>query len=92
MPRLLVASQDGYLYIYNIDPVEGGECTLLKQHRYSMGRSGERVDSPGVLTRVSKSYYPKKGALNKLNLERESLEVQWSLVLSRDPGSHGADN
>ena len=40
MPRLLVASQDGYLYIYNIDPVEGGECTLLKQHRYSMGRSG----------------------------------------------------
>jgi len=33
MPRLLVAAQDGYLYIYNIDPLEGGECTLLKQHR-----------------------------------------------------------
>lgn len=33
MPRLLVAAQDGFLYIYNIDPVEGGECTLLKQHR-----------------------------------------------------------
>ena len=33
MPRLLVASQDGYLYIYNLDPSEGGECTLLKQHR-----------------------------------------------------------
>ena len=33
MPRLLIASQDGYLYIYNIDPSEGGECTLLKQHR-----------------------------------------------------------
>ncbi len=34
MPRLLVASQDGNLYIYNLDPAEGGECTLLKQHRW----------------------------------------------------------
>ena len=34
LPRLLVATADGYLYIYNIDPEEGGDCTLLKQHRY----------------------------------------------------------
>lgn len=33
LPRLLVATADGYLYIYNIDPEEGGDCTLLKQHR-----------------------------------------------------------
>ena len=33
VPRLLVASQDGYLYIYNLDPNEGGECMLLRQHR-----------------------------------------------------------
>ena len=33
--RLLVASADGYVYIYAINPVEGGDCTLLKQHRYS---------------------------------------------------------
>nr|XP_006822221.1 PREDICTED: WD repeat domain phosphoinositide-interacting protein 2-like isoform X2 [Saccoglossus kowalevskii] len=33
LPRVLVASQDGYLYIYNLDPAEGGDCTLLKQHR-----------------------------------------------------------
>ncbi|KAL4241116.1 WD repeat domain phosphoinositide-interacting protein 2 [Mactra antiquata] len=32
VPRLLVASQDGYLYIYNLDPNEGGECMLLRQH------------------------------------------------------------
>ncbi|XP_060559700.1 WD repeat domain phosphoinositide-interacting protein 2-like isoform X2 [Ruditapes philippinarum] len=32
IPRLLVASQDGYLYIYNLDPNDGGECTLLRQH------------------------------------------------------------
>ena len=35
LPRLLVATADGYLYIYNIDPEEGGDCTLLKQHRYA---------------------------------------------------------
>lgn len=32
VPRLLVASQDGYLYIYNLDPNDGGECMLLRQH------------------------------------------------------------
>ncbi|XP_065086599.1 WD repeat domain phosphoinositide-interacting protein 2 [Ochlerotatus camptorhynchus] len=29
--RLLVASQDGYLYVYQL-PQEGGECQLLKKH------------------------------------------------------------
>ncbi|XP_074648531.1 WD repeat domain phosphoinositide-interacting protein 2-like isoform X2 [Tubulanus polymorphus] len=33
LPRLLVASQDGYVYVYNLDPCDGGECTLAKQHR-----------------------------------------------------------
>ncbi|XP_064423556.1 WD repeat domain phosphoinositide-interacting protein 1 [Latimeria chalumnae] len=33
LPRLLVASSDGHLYIYNLDPHEGGECVLVKQHR-----------------------------------------------------------
>lgn len=32
--RLLVASADGYLYVYNLDTTEGGDCTLLKQHRF----------------------------------------------------------
>ncbi|GAV05961.1 hypothetical protein RvY_16009 [Ramazzottius varieornatus] len=32
-PRLLIASSDGYMYIYAIDPNEGGDCTLLKQHK-----------------------------------------------------------
>ena len=31
--RVLVASYDGYLYIYGLNTVEGGECTLIKQHR-----------------------------------------------------------
>ncbi|XP_055000216.1 WD repeat domain phosphoinositide-interacting protein 2-like [Sorex araneus] len=38
MPRLLVASSDGHLYIYNLDPQEGGECTLVKRHQlYGQG-------------------------------------------------------
>ncbi|KAG8303148.1 WD repeat domain phosphoinositide-interacting protein 2 [Homalodisca vitripennis] len=31
--RLLVASTDGFLYIYNLDPSEGGETSLVKQYR-----------------------------------------------------------
>merc|ERR1719239_1739284 len=32
IPRLLVATQEGYLHIYSMDTVEGGECTLLRTH------------------------------------------------------------
>lgn len=32
LPRVVVVGGDGYLYIYNLDPVDGGECTLLRQH------------------------------------------------------------
>ncbi|XP_055373295.1 WD repeat domain phosphoinositide-interacting protein 2 [Condylostylus longicornis] len=30
--RLLVASQDGYFYVYSIPQIEGGECQLIKKH------------------------------------------------------------
>lgn len=33
LPRVLVASEDGHLYIYNLDPEEGGDCSLLRQHK-----------------------------------------------------------
>ncbi|XP_043831824.1 WD repeat domain phosphoinositide-interacting protein 2-like [Dromiciops gliroides] len=33
IPRLLVGASDGYLYMYNLDLQEGGECTLMKQHK-----------------------------------------------------------
>uniref|UniRef100_A0A8C5AB81 WD repeat domain phosphoinositide-interacting protein 1 n=1 Tax=Gadus morhua TaxID=8049 RepID=A0A8C5AB81_GADMO len=35
LPRLLVMSADGQLLIYNVDPQEGGECTLAHKHRYA---------------------------------------------------------
>lgn len=31
--RVVVAAADGYLYVYNLDPEHGGECTLVRQHR-----------------------------------------------------------
>ncbi|XP_005397886.1 PREDICTED: WD repeat domain phosphoinositide-interacting protein 2 isoform X2 [Chinchilla lanigera] len=47
IPRLLVGASDGYLYMYNLDPQEGGECALMRQHRLdgSMETTSEIVDS-----------------------------------------------
>ncbi|KAE8283512.1 WD repeat domain phosphoinositide-interacting protein 1 [Larimichthys crocea] len=33
LPRLLVATADGQLFIYNVDPQDGGECMLAQKHR-----------------------------------------------------------
>lgn len=33
LPRLLVTTSDGHLYIYNLDPQDGGECVLIQKHR-----------------------------------------------------------
>ncbi|XP_046894384.1 WD repeat domain phosphoinositide-interacting protein 1 isoform X3 [Hypomesus transpacificus] len=33
LPRLLVASAEGQLFIYNVDPQDGGECVLAHKHR-----------------------------------------------------------
>ncbi|KAJ6656498.1 hypothetical protein lerEdw1_003787 [Lerista edwardsae] len=32
LPRLLVTTSDGHLYLYNLDPQDGGECVLIKKH------------------------------------------------------------
>ncbi|XP_071444910.1 WD repeat domain phosphoinositide-interacting protein 2 isoform X1 [Hetaerina americana] len=56
--RLLVASADGYLYIYNLDTSEGGDCNLLKQHRLdgkpdvpsTISSAGDTTDGPNVTT------------------------------------------
>lgn len=34
LPRLMVATADGQLFIYNMDPMDGGECTLAHKHRW----------------------------------------------------------
>ncbi|ERE60795.1 WD repeat domain phosphoinositide-interacting protein 2 [Cricetulus griseus] len=47
IPRLLVGASDGYLYMCNVDPQEGGKCALMCQHRLhgSMETTSEIVDS-----------------------------------------------
>ena len=45
--RLMLASADGYFYIYNI-PEEGGECIMVKQHRVDPECSYQSAnDQPG---------------------------------------------
>lgn len=31
--RILIVSGEGILYIYNVDPVEGGDCVLEHTHK-----------------------------------------------------------
>uniref|UniRef100_A0A4W2EBI8 WD repeat domain phosphoinositide-interacting protein 1 n=1 Tax=Bos indicus x Bos taurus TaxID=30522 RepID=A0A4W2EBI8_BOBOX len=40
LPRLLVVSSSGHLYVYNLDPQDGGDCVLIKTHRLLRGRRG----------------------------------------------------
>ena len=35
MLRLLMASEDGYLYVYSLDVNEGGDCALIRQFHLS---------------------------------------------------------
>lgn len=44
-PRVLVVSSEGYLYIYDLDINEGGDCILVKQHRLEEAESSYYRDS-----------------------------------------------
>lgn len=44
-PRVLVVSSEGYLYIYDLDMNEGGDCILVKQHRLEEAESPYNRDS-----------------------------------------------
>jgi len=47
--RLMLASADGYFYIYNI-PEQGGDCVMVKQHRLDPECGGEAVEEGAVAT------------------------------------------
>ncbi|XP_061611903.1 WD repeat domain phosphoinositide-interacting protein 1-like isoform X2 [Phyllopteryx taeniolatus] len=57
LPRLLVASSDGYLYIYNVDPQDGGECMLVQKHRLFDGNE-EQVEEKDEETPAEVSNQP----------------------------------
>lgn len=54
--RVVVASTDGYLYIYNLDTEEGGECTLIRQHRLDCEKTPSARQSPIPITGGPSSY------------------------------------
>ncbi|XP_044305451.1 WD repeat domain phosphoinositide-interacting protein 1 isoform X1 [Varanus komodoensis] len=46
LPRLLVTTSDGHLYLYNLDPQDGGECVLIKKHRLlDLGKTEENKEN-----------------------------------------------
>merc|ERR1719195_1373494 len=47
--RLMLASADGYFYIYNI-PEQGGDCVMVKQHRLDPECGGEVEENEPSLT------------------------------------------
>lgn len=62
--RLLVASQDGYLYIYEL-PAEGGECHLVKRHDFrniELSSPRRPVESQPVGVPSKSSSSPESGA------------------------------
>lgn len=44
--RLLVSTEDGFLYVYNMDSNEGGDLTLYKQHRLDGKIDETKTDGP----------------------------------------------
>ncbi|XP_053143836.1 WD repeat domain phosphoinositide-interacting protein 1 isoform X1 [Hemicordylus capensis] len=46
LPRLLVTTSDGHLYLYNLDPQDGGECVLIKKHSLlDLGKTEENKEN-----------------------------------------------
>lgn len=56
--RLLVASTDGYLYVYNLDTPEGGEIPMWKQHRLDGGNEKSSKKNALKNERKSETLYP----------------------------------
>lgn len=46
LPRLLVATAEGQLFIYNVDLLQGGECTLAFKHRLFGGDDDQSEGEP----------------------------------------------
>ncbi|XP_049644608.1 WD repeat domain phosphoinositide-interacting protein 2 isoform X1 [Suncus etruscus] len=85
IPRLLVGASDGYLYMYNLDPQEGGECTLMKQHKLDGGSTETTHDildsasqdcplvaQPYSPAAAAKAYTEELGAVGGACLEEEA--------------------
>ena len=52
VPRVLIASADGFLYIYDLNVNEGGECTVIKQHKLDDSLTDQSPQTPGTSSSV----------------------------------------
>ncbi|XP_018916381.1 WD repeat domain phosphoinositide-interacting protein 2 isoform X2 [Bemisia tabaci] len=84
--RLLVASSDGYLYVYNLDTGESGDCTLVKQHR--LDGYLEHVDSPISVNKDSKKPASPK-SINNDQKSKESEKFQEIVAAVETPPKDG---
>lgn len=67
-PRLLVASEEGILYVYNVDAENGGQCELLRQYSFlinekpvwirKMSADYVRTESASPISTVSENQLP----------------------------------
>ncbi|XP_037647891.1 WD repeat domain phosphoinositide-interacting protein 1 isoform X1 [Sebastes umbrosus] len=62
LPRLLVATADGQLFIYNVDPLDGGECVLAHKHRVFGVDQGEGTESEGSEVKGPAQAFPSYAA------------------------------
>ncbi|XP_024147123.1 WD repeat domain phosphoinositide-interacting protein 1 isoform X1 [Oryzias melastigma] len=65
LPRLLVVTADGQLFIYNVDLQDGGECELLSKHNFfdDHGSSEKGSESAGSEQTICPPSYAATAAL-----------------------------
>ena len=80
MLRLLLASEDGYLYVYSLDVNEGGDCALIRQ--FHLSNKDEPVTSGSPLGAATTS----AASPEAVKLEQQHLEAadQSDLVDSKE--------
>ncbi|KAJ8664267.1 hypothetical protein QAD02_005929 [Eretmocerus hayati] len=85
--RLLVASADGYLYVYNLNTEEGGDCILFKQHRLD-GKTDE-VDCGSAPVTGSSSSEITATTTTQAASNPESEKYQEMLAATESPPKGG---
>ena len=75
MLRLLLASEDGYLYVYSLDVTEGGDCALIRQ--FHLSNKDEPTNSAGDFLKLNyrrKVFFPHpficQRLMKKLGMEK----------------------
>lgn len=79
-PRLLVASEDGILYVYNVDTLNGGQCELLKQFSFLI------KEDPAGRRKMSSEYAGTAAAASPISTVPENQSPQ-NLFIPLSDGS-----